>query len=190
MGHDTTAPSGRFVLRIDPAVHGRLRRNASGAGVSLNAYCARLLSGASSKSSGVPSLDRVVDRADRLYGPKLLGVAVFGSWARGTSTASSDIDVLIVLDGSLRLRRKLYRSWDSEPMQQDGRQIEVHLVHLPPEDRVVLGLWGEVAVDGIVIHERELALSSRLVAIRHDIVAGRIARTSTHGHTYWVRSVA
>ncbi len=33
-----------------------------------------------------------------LYGPRLKGVYLFGSWARGEAEADSDVDVLIVLD--------------------------------------------------------------------------------------------
>ena len=34
----------------------------------------------------------------RTYGPRLRGVYVFGSYARGEATRDSDLDVLIVLD--------------------------------------------------------------------------------------------
>ena len=37
--------SGNFVLRMDPALHGRLRRAARKAGVSLNEHCVRVLAG-------------------------------------------------------------------------------------------------------------------------------------------------
>ncbi|MGQ9572579.1 MAG: nucleotidyltransferase domain-containing protein [Dehalococcoidia bacterium] len=36
-----------------------------------------------------------------VYGERLRGVILYGSWARGEATEASDIDVLVVLDGPL-----------------------------------------------------------------------------------------
>ncbi|MBI4319788.1 MAG: nucleotidyltransferase domain-containing protein [Chloroflexi bacterium] len=38
----------------------------------------------------------------RLYGERLRGVYLYGSYARGDYTADSDVDVLIVLEGPVR----------------------------------------------------------------------------------------
>ncbi len=188
MPHDTISPSGRFVLRIDPDLHGRLRRLAKKAGVSLNAFCANQLADSRARA-GAPELETTVERANRLYGEHLIAVAAFGSWARGTSKSDSDVDVLIVLDRAIALRRSLYAPWDEDRSFLADHPIEVHLVHLPPAGEVVSGLWGELALDGIVLYEREFALSTRLIAIRHDILAGRIVRETAGGHPYWVLGV-
>ena len=59
MASDTSSGcSGRFVLRIDPGLHGTLRKAARAAGVSLNEYCARKLA---TPSSGVTGLDLAAD---------------------------------------------------------------------------------------------------------------------------------
>ena len=50
--------SGRFVLRIDPGLHGALRKAARAAGVSLNEYCARKLA---TRSSSFTGLDLAAD---------------------------------------------------------------------------------------------------------------------------------
>jgi len=42
-----------------------------------------------------------------------------------------------------------------------------------------------VAVDGIVLFERELRISSALVRTRRDIAAGRLVRRIVHGQPYW-----
>jgi len=42
---------------------------------------------------------------DTTYGERLKGVVLYGSEARGTASLDSDIDVLVLLDGPIRLWR-------------------------------------------------------------------------------------
>jgi len=178
--------SGRFLLRLDPALHARLREAARESEVSLNEYCVRRLA---THSAGItprtgPAL--AVGRAARLVGRDLIAVAVYGSWARGEAMAGSDVDLLVVVAPSVRLARGLYRKWDAEPVDWDGRPVEPHFVHLPDPLEMVAGLWAEVALDGIVLFDDELRLSARLVQVRRDIAERRIVRRTSHGQPYWV----
>ena len=43
-------------------------------------------------------LDELKAALHHLYGPRLRGVYLFGSYARGDQDSESDVDVLIVLD--------------------------------------------------------------------------------------------
>lgn len=43
-------------------------------------------------------LGRVAEAAQRVYGPRLLGLGVFGSVGRGTMTVASDIDLILIAD--------------------------------------------------------------------------------------------
>lgn len=178
------AASGKFVLRIDGALHEALRRAADEEGLSLNEYCARKLAMPGERVSEPAS--GVVERAARMAGRALLGVVAFGSWARGELADSSDIDLLIVVDESLPITRTLYEEWDALQLQWGGHLVEPHFVHLPPEADVLSGVWAEVAVEGIVLFERELVVSRRLVRIRQQIASGAIVRRVAHGQHYWV----
>ena len=178
-------PSGRFLLRIPPGLHAALKRAASEAGVSLNDYCVRKLTAPVGDLSSLEGASLAVLRAASLVKEKLIGIAAFGSWARQQAATGSDVDLLIVVDDSVALTRELYRSWDEEPVSWEGREVEPHFVHLPEEGRVTAGLWAEVALDGIVLFERGLAISMRLTNVRRDIVAGRIVRKVSHGQPYW-----
>lgn len=179
-------PSGRFVLRIDPLLHEALRTAARDAGLSLNDYCARKL------GAPVPAADALADgaqaiaRATHLFGDRLVGVAVFGSWSRDDAADSSDVDLLVVVDAEVALTRGLYRTWDQDPVNWNARDVEPHFVHLPDVETVNGGIWAEAALDGLVLYERRRQLSSALAAVRHRIGAGRLVRRLVHGQPYWM----
>lgn len=181
----SSAPSGRFVLRITPTLHAQLRTAASDSAVSLNDYCARKLAGPSGAGATSPDAARVVERAREIVGGDLIGVAVFGSWSRGEAAAGSDIDLLIVVDDRTPITRRLYSAWDKEPILWETLPVEPHFVHLPQTHLAPGGLWAEVAIDGIVIFEKARRLSMALARVRREIAAGRMVRRSVHGQPYW-----
>ncbi len=178
--------SGRFLLRMDPGLHAVLRAAAAEAGISLNEYCVRKLAAPGGSLTGAAGAAEIVLRAASLFGERLAAVAVFGSWVRGEHREGSDVDVLVVLDASLPIRRELYRAWDEEPLDLDGLPVEPHLVHLPEDPREAGGLWAEVALDGAVLFERGLLLSRALARIRRAILAGHLSRREVDGQAYWV----
>lgn len=179
-------PSGRFLLRVSKGLHGSLRRAAAETGLSLNEYCARKLAapGASAVGPGADVVARAVDR----FGEDLLGVLVFGSWARGEAGDESDVDLLVVLDPSVAIVRSLYRAWDetAPKLTWDGQRLEVHFVRLPDPGVTPTALWAEAALDGLVLFDRGFALSRRLVEIRWRIATGEVRRHRVHGQPYWV----
>jgi hypothetical protein len=177
--------SGRFLLRIDPGLHGALRQAAAAAGLSLNDYCARKLALPLGDPTALSGAAEIVGRAATLFGARLVGVVAFGSWTRADTADDSDFDALVVVDPAVRLTRELYRRWDEAPVVWNGRPVEPHVVHPPAPDTIVGGLWAEVALDGIVLFERGLQLSRRLVRVRRDIAAGRLVRRVVHGQPYW-----
>lgn len=183
---DPDTPSGRFVLRIDPELHASLREAARQSGVSLNEYCARKLA---LQSAALPvAFTDAVARAVELTGNALLGVVAYGSWARDEMADLSDIDLLIVVDSELAVDRRLYGRWDESPLRCDGHVVEPHFVHLPGSTERISSTWAEVAVDGIVLFERDLLVSRMLVGLRHQIVSGRLVRRHAHGQSYWVEA--
>jgi len=188
--HDTTSrrrpPSGRFLLRVSPGLHGALRRAADEAGLSLNDYCARKLATPGGAVGG-PGTD-VIARAAELFGEDLLGVLVFGSWARGNTAEESDVDLLVVVRPDVAIVRGLYRAWDeaAPALRWDGRRLEVHFVHPPEAGEAPTSLWAEAALDGLVLRDRGFELSRRLIDIRRRIATGTVRRRRAHGQPYWV----
>lgn len=184
MDAGTKNASGRFLLRIDSGLHAALREAAREAGLSLNQYCAAKLAlpGRNISAEGV----EVVRRAASLFGGSLVGVVAFGSWTRGQEAKTSDVDLMIVVDESVEIGRHLYRTWDEVPIHWDDHLVEAHFVHPPQSGERISAMWAEVATDGVVLFERGLTISMRLVEIREEIAAGRLVRRRVHGQPYWV----
>lgn len=195
MQNDTTFPamdaSGRFVLRIHPNLHIALREAALRSGQSLNQYCAKKLA-----MPDVTSPDEKVTlliKARNILKEALIGVVLFGSWARGEHGQNSDVDVLIIVDHTIHIGRRLYHQWDESSVQWNGLVVEPHFVHLPKvdsiKDKAASSMWAEVAIDGVVLCERNLEVSTWLRAVRQQIVKRRLIRRYSHGQPYWMEAV-
>jgi predicted nucleotidyltransferase len=118
----------------------------------------------------------VVERAAELFGDDLIAVVAYGSWARGEAVASSDVDVLVVVESSAPITRALYRRWDARPLAWDAWPVEPHFVHLrPPEERAT----GEAPrihdVSEVLLAERDRLPASirpeveRLASVSRDL---------------------
>jgi hypothetical protein len=178
----STSPSGKFVLRLPPGLHESLRAAAGRSGLSLNEYCVRVLAAPGPDPTGPGAT--VATRAAETFGPDLVGVIVYGSWARGEATAASDVDALVVLDPTRAITRALYRDWDQVGLTHMGHPIEVHFVSLP-EGGTVGGVWLEAALDGIVVLDTEARLARLLGTVRRAMATGAVVLRHAHGHRYW-----
>lgn len=181
--------SGRFLLRLTPALHGQLKRLSRQQGLSLNQLCERILSQAVAQESGW--LDRSLrEKIQRRWTPALKGIVLFGSQARGTASPESDTDLLLVLDSQSSIERELYRQWD-ELMQ--GQADTTHLglspqfVKLPERWEEAGSLWLEVALDGKILWESDHDVSKLITQLRKQIASGCLQRKLAHGQPYWVR---
>lgn len=184
---DTTdelvAPSGRFVLRLPPALHASLRAEAGRSGLSLNEYCLRALASPGPDPAGPAAA--VAARALERFGDDVVGIVLYGSWARGEATAASDIDVLVVLEPRRAITRALYRDWDQAPLRHEGHDVEVHFVTMPGPGDEPGPVWLEAALDGAVVRDRDGRLARYLAGLRRRIAAGGLVRRHAHGQPYW-----
>lgn len=178
--------SGRFLLRLDPGLHAALREAARSDDVSLNEYCARKLASPVGSLASLDGAIEMVRRAASLLGDDLIAVLAYGSQTRGEAVDGSDLDVLAVVQDRVELTRELYRRWEAVPQRGGAPPVDAHFAHLPDPERASPGLWGEVAIDGIVLFERGLRLSTALAEVRRQIAAGLIVRRFAQGQPYWV----
>ncbi len=174
-----------MLLRLPADLHRALVKAAAASQLSFNEFCVRRLRSPASahEASALPTL--VVDRARAVFGDRLLGVLVLGSWARGTAAAGSDIDTLIVIDARTPLTRDLYRVWDREPLAFEGRAIDAHVAHPSEPGAAPTAVWCEAAVDGLVWYDRDGAIMRRLGEVRRAIAEGAVVRAFAHGQPYW-----
>jgi len=183
-GRAQPAASGTFVLRLDPRMHAVLRGDAAAAGTSLNDWCGRVL--AAPGGGGLEPAAHVVLALRARLGDDLVGVVAYGSFTRDELAAGSDVDLLVVLAPRVPITRALYRELDGVAPAWEGREVDLHFVHLPKPDAAVSGTWAEAAVGGIVLHDRDLTVSRRLIDIRGRIAAGELVRRMAQGQPYWI----
>lgn len=173
------------LLRLPTRVHAALQAAARDARLSLNEYCTRRLAAPATPLSVSEDAARAVGAAADLLGDNLVSVVLYGSWPAGRAAASSDVDLLVVVERSVRLARGLYRRWDLHPITWNDRPVDPHFAHVPRRDDDPAGLWAEVAVSGVVLFERDDRVSTHLVRVRGAIAEGKLVRKISHGQPYW-----
>lgn len=120
---------------------------------------------------------QIADRYARAFGVELVGVAAFGSRARGTQREDSDHDILLVAGGlsadvferSRQIRDPL-RGLGASGVQILARTPENFLADVTP-------LHLDLALDAIVLHERDGFLSGNLARVRELLDEAGLYRT-------------
>jgi len=175
-----------ILVRGDSSLHERVLAAARRHQKSINELCCDRLSVPSSIDGDLYALLRkIVGAADATFPTELVGVVFYGSRARLEARDESDWDFLLVMNNAVALNRDLYRRWDDH-FAADRNAVEIHFAQLPPSTRMATGFWAEIALDGIILYERDFAISRHLIAVRHDIANGLIMSRKSHGQTYWV----
>ena len=192
----TPAPSGRFLLRVPPELHRRLRQRASRAGRSLNRFCRAALETAANGQPGAAMTPEAAAAETIVanFGMQVEAVVLFGSKARGDAGAWSDTDLLIVIDAEAPITRSLYRVWDetvaaTAPLRALGESVNPHFAHLPGGAAGTAGgggsLWLEVALHGAILWQRTWNVARWLGNARERMAEGAIRRRYAHGQPYW-----
>jgi hypothetical protein len=180
-------------------LHGRLREEAMITGQSLNQLCLARL-GAGGESPAGPGAaaahtrllpGNFLEEVVRRWLGELVGLILFGSFARGEATEASDTDLLLVMRPGMKIARGLYRLWDEFRREdsggEDAGKISPHFVVLPESVRAAGGLWYEAALDGIVLWENGSQVSHFLGFVREAMAEGKIRRRMLHGSPYWIK---
>lgn len=175
-------PSGKFVVRVSPDLHSRLRERAREIGWSLNQVVVERLLEAKVRTAE-PEFSWILNR----WPNRVLGIIKFGSQVRGEATTGSDIDFLIVLDDQQPLSPQLYREWDQVRPVHLARWTP-QFVHLPSEIKEAGSLWFEVALEGEILWEQDNSVREFIYRLKDAIATGKLVRRWSNGHPYWIRN--
>jgi predicted nucleotidyltransferase len=172
-------PSGKFVLRLTPQLHQRLKSEAEEHCMSLNAWVLHRL------THSPVSNELLWNRIQNIYSNSVLALVQFGSTVRGEARESSDIDLLIVLEPEITIDRKLYRIWDEGIAPDFDLPYSPQFSHLASPESPS-SLWLEVALEGEILFAKNATVQSMLSRIRERIASGEFVRKMSYGQPYWV----
>jgi predicted nucleotidyltransferase len=111
----------------------------------------------------------------RRWRREVRAIVLFGSAARGEAWSSSDIDLLLVLRPGLKLVRALYTRWDEFAPGLSAKwrdRIDPHFVRLPDSPDEAGGVWLDVALEGVILWDPDLAASRFMADLRRFIAKG------------------
>jgi predicted nucleotidyltransferase len=88
-----------------------------------------------------------------LYGPRLQGIILYGSCARDTEVPDSDIDVMVLLEGSVDGAREIRRIWEVlYPLQLGSdRLLSVVPVDVALYNRGEYALYRQAKAEGVAL---------------------------------------
>ncbi len=94
---------------------------------------------------------QIKERLQAAFGDRLHGVVLYGSEARGEARVDSDIDVLMLLEGPVRLGRDIRVGVEAlyPLVLQMGRTIEAMPVDVRSYEAGTYGFYREVAKEGV-----------------------------------------
>lgn len=180
--------SGKFVLRVHPVLHARLRKKSGEWGSSLNQTCLKIIERGLEIRDG--SHDRfmlALKNLKKQFRGHLLGLLVFGSHVNQQDFHSSDIDLLVLLDSKIKLSRTLYQIWDDSCDDNLKPVMNPHFVH-PPQNQPYGSLWLEAVKKHRVLFDKKSMLQNILDQIHSYVMMGQVSQKISHGQPYWIRS--
>ena len=136
------------------------------------------------------------DSAIEVYADRLRSLAVFGSWARGAATPSSDLDVLVVAEPLPPSRMKRVREFVavSEAIREARRHVwsgagpEVRVspvLKTPAELSAGSPLYLDMTLWVAILHDRNGLLTQYLDGLRERMRKLGSRRVAYKGGAYW-----
>jgi predicted nucleotidyltransferase len=100
-----------------------------------------------------PVLQKCRAMLQTLYGTRLKGVVLYGSCARGTEEAESDIDLMVLLEGPVQTAREIRRIWEVlYPLQLESeRLLSIMPVDAVLYDQSAYALYRQAKGEGVTL---------------------------------------
>lgn len=143
-----------------------------------------------------PLFDSIREAILATYGDRLVAVAIFGSWARGTATPASDLDVLVIADPLPTSRMKRVREF--QPVEDatrsvrathwsgDGPEIELSPIFKTPAELAAGSpLYLDMTLWSVLLIDRGGILKAFLERLRGRMESLGSRRVPFKGGAYW-----
>jgi predicted nucleotidyltransferase len=115
----------------------------------------------------------------------LVAVVLFGSRARGDAKEESDWDILVIAEDLPERTMERYRK-TKEILPKDWRGRVSILAKTPQEfEDLLLSLYLEIALDGLILHDPQGYALARLQKLRHLIRAKDLRRKKLGEDFIW-----
>ena len=141
-------------------------------------------------------IDAVRGACIEVYGPRLVGVVLFGSVAHGTMRPDSDIDLLIVaeplpdgrmprMDEFLRVEERSAASLaEARTRGVDTRLSPI--IWTPDEVPQAGFIKYDIATEGVIVHDPDRRIDAILRGLRVRLEERGAIRASYEGMPYWI----
>lgn len=100
-----------------------------------------------------PYVTEIKSRLEDAFGPRLKGVLLYGSEARGKATAESDVDLLVLLDGPIAFGAELETiiRWTYPIQLEIERPVHAIPVDAEAYERGEFALYRNAKREGILV---------------------------------------
>ncbi len=134
-----------------------------------------------------PYLTQAVEKLREALGDKLIGVVLYGSYARKEAREESDIDLLVIArelperryDRSILLQRIVRGIKDAPPFSLLGKTPEEFERYFP-------SLYLDIGLDGVVLFDRDEYTAKKMKRIKEIIKeTGLVRERLKNGSMFW-----
>jgi predicted nucleotidyltransferase len=132
-------------------------------------------------------VDELVAHYRAALGQRLVGLAMFGSRARGDARPESDLDLLLIAEGLPHDRFDRAGIVRAPSLRVDDPSVSVRAL-LPEEyERDIAPIDLDIGLDAVVLHDRNGYLAERLETVRKRIEEAGLLRAPdlTWGWRRW-----
>lgn len=172
----------KILLRLPKTLHDAVKARARSAHLSVNSLLERLIAQGLQGSIDRDVVSEIITIAEQEFSGSFIGLLLFGSQARGDAHDTSDTDLLLVVDDTIKIDRSLYRRWD----ERLPERVSIQIAHLPTLPRDSGSLWFECAMDARILHDPSGRVAHFLEQAKQYITSGNVVRRTTHGQGFWV----